>query len=70
MSAMASQITGFSIIYSTFFQVQIKENTKAPRHWPLLGEFTLMAGEIPVQGPVTRKMFPFGDVITTLNVIN
>ena len=32
----------------------IKENIKAPRHWPLCGEFTW---------PVTRKMFPFDDVI-------
>ena len=41
MSAMASQITSLTIVYSTvFFQVQIKENIKAPRHWPLCGEFT------------------------------
>ena len=32
-----------------FIQAQIKENIKASRHWPL--------------GPVTRKMFPFDDVI-------
>ena len=31
-----------------FIQVQIKENIKAPRHWPLCGEFT-MAGEYPSQ---------------------
>ena len=38
MSAMASQITSVSIVYSTgFFQAQIKENIKAPRHWPLWG---------------------------------
>ena len=29
MGAMASQITG-----------EFKENIKAPRHWPLCGEFT------------------------------
>ena len=39
MSAMASQITGVSIVYSTV-QAQIKENIKAPCHWPLRGEFT------------------------------
>ena len=33
MSAMASQITGISIVCSNdFFQAQIKENTKALRH--------------------------------------
>ena len=41
----------------SFIQAQIKENIKAPRHWPLFGEFT---GD---KGPVTRKMFPFDDVI-------
>ena len=40
MSAMASQITGVSIVYPTVFQAQIKENIKALRHWPLWGEFT------------------------------
>ena len=42
-----------------FIQTQIKENIKAPRHWPLCGEFT---GD-PYKWPVTRKMFPFDDVI-------
>ena len=40
MSAMACQITGVSIICSTFFQAQIKESIKALRHWPLWGEST------------------------------
>ena len=40
MSAMASQVTGVSIVYSKIFQAQIKENIKAPRHWPLWGEST------------------------------
>ena len=35
MSAVASQITSISIVCST-----VKENIKAPRHWPLCGEFT------------------------------
>ena len=43
---MASQITTFTIVYSTVIQAQIKENIKAPRHWPLCGEFT---GEFPAQ---------------------
>ena len=41
---------------------QIKENIKAPRHWPLWGEFTSDRW-IPHKGLVTRKMFPFDDVI-------
>ena len=31
-----------------FIQTQIKENIKAPRHWPLCGEFT-GTGEFPAQ---------------------
>ena len=40
MGMMASQITSITIVYSTVYSVQIKENIKAPRHWPLCGEFT------------------------------
>ena len=36
----ASPITSLAIVYSTFFQAQIKENIKYPRYWPLWGEFT------------------------------
>ena len=35
VSAMASQITGVSIVSQQFVQVQIEENIKAPRHWLL-----------------------------------
>ena len=42
MGTMASQITSLTIVYWT----EIKENIKAPRHWPLCGEFT---GEFPAQ---------------------
>ena len=41
-----------------FIQAQIKENIKASRHWPMCRKFT---GDH--QWPVTRKMFPFDDVI-------
>ena len=40
-----------------FIQAQIKENISAPRHWPLSSVNFLH------KGPVTRKTFPFGDVI-------
>ena len=48
MSTIASQITSITIVYSTFIQTQIKGNIKAPRHWPLCGEFT-GTGEFPAQ---------------------
>ena len=40
MGTLASQITNLAIVYSTVYSVQIKENIKAPRHWPLCGKFT------------------------------
>ena len=53
MGAMASQINSLTVVITEpFIQAQIKENIKAPRHWPLWGEFT-----------DNRKMFPFDDVI-------
>ena len=46
-----------------FIQAQIKENIKAPRHWPLYGEFIGDRWIPRTKRPVTRKMFPFDDVI-------
>ena len=46
MSAMASQITSHTIVYSAVYSGAYKKTIKAPRHWPLCGEFT---GEFPAQ---------------------
>ena len=40
----------------SFVHVDMEENIKAPRHWPLWGDSSH-------KGPVTRKMFPYDDVI-------
>ena len=49
MTTMASQITSASRLFTQpFIQTQIKENIKAPRHWPLCGGFT-GTGEFPAQ---------------------
>ena len=48
MGMMASQITSLTIFTQPFIQAQIKENIKAPHHWPLWGEFTC-DGEFPAQ---------------------
>ena len=63
MTAMASQITGSRLFAQPCVQAQIKENIKAPRHWPLWGEST---GDrwLPVtKGQLRRKKFPFDDAI-------
>ena len=63
MSAMASQITSLSIVYSSAYSDtdESKYQSSAPlafargiHGWPV---------NSPHKGPVTRKMFPFGDVI-------
>ena len=43
-----------------FIQAQIKENIKASRHWLCEGNSPVNS---PHKGPVTRKLFPFDDVI-------
>ena len=48
MRAMASQITSLTIVYPKFFQAQIKENIKAPRHGPCAGN-SPVTGEFPTQ---------------------
>ena len=45
---MASQITSLTVVYSTVYSDAIKENIKAPRHWPVCEEFT-GTGEFPAQ---------------------
>ena len=46
MSTMAPPITGVANVCSTVcVQTQIKENIKAPRHWPLWGESTSLVCE-------------------------
>ena len=46
MTTMASQITSLTVVYSTVYSDADQENIKAPRHWPLCGEFT-GTGEFP-----------------------
>ena len=60
-SAIASQITGVSIVYSTVCLGvdKRKENTKALRHWPLWGEFTGDRWIPRTKGEYWRKCFHF-----------
>ena len=46
-----------------FTRAQIKENIKDPRHWPSCWEFSGDRWIPRIKGSVTRKMFPFDDVI-------
>ena len=63
MSAVVSQNhRRLDLFAQLLIQAQIKRNIRAPRHWPLWGEF-IGHRWIPRKGPVTRKMSPFDDVI-------
>ena len=55
MGAMASQITSLAIVYSTVYS-----GAGQSKHWSSASPVT---GEFPAQRPVTRKLFPFDDVI-------
>ena len=48
MTMLASQITSLTVVYSIVYSGVNQRNIKAPRHWPLCGEFT-GTGEFPAQ---------------------
>ena len=66
MNAMASQITSLTIVYSTVYSSADKKKqspasvafVRGIHPWPVIS---------PHKGPVTRKMFPFDDVIMENN---
>ena len=62
MGAMASQITSLTLFTQLFIRAQIKENIKAPRHWPFVGN-SPVTGEFPAQMASETEKFPFDDVI-------
>ena len=51
------------LLTQPFIQVQIKENTQASRHWLFVWGIHRGPVNFPHNGPVTRKMLPFDDVI-------
>ena len=63
MSAMASQITSLTIVYSSIYSRADKKNMKTSRHWPLWLEFTGDRWIPRTKGQQRGKMFPFDDVI-------
>ena len=60
MRAIASQITSLTIVYSIVYSDADQENIKASRHWRGIHRGPLIS---PHKWPVTRKMFPFDDII-------
>ena len=66
MNAMASQITGVSIVYSTVCADADPKNIKPPRYWPFVRGIHRWPVDSPHKGPVTWKLFPLDDVIMTI----
>ena len=64
MSAVVSQITSLTIVYLTIYSGADKNKTKETWKLRVTG---FCEGDLPVNStqkrPVTRKMFPFDDVI-------
>ena len=60
MGAISSQITSFTIVYSTVYPGTDQRYYKSSA--------SLAVGEFPAQRAVTPKMFPFDDVIVVLPV--
>ena len=63
MSAMASQITSLTIVYSTVYSGADQKQKSFASLAFVRGIHRWPVGS-PHKGPVTRKMFPFDDVIT------
>ena len=63
MSTMASQITSDSIVYSTVCSGTDQGKHQSSASLAFVGGIHRWLANSPHKGPVTRKMFPFDDVI-------
>ena len=66
MSAMASQITSFTIVYSTVYSGVDQRKRQSSASLGFVRGIHLWPVNSPHKGPETRKMFPFDNVIMTL----
>ena len=69
MSVMASQVTSLTIIYSTVYSATDKENHKSSVSLAFVRGIHRWPVNYPHKGPVTRKTFPFDDVIMQASVL-
>ena len=63
MTTMASQITSLTVVYTTVYSDADKKKTSKLRVTGLCAGNSPGPVNSPHKGPVTRKMFPFDDVI-------
>ena len=63
MDTMASQITGFTIGFLTVYSSAYQRSNPSSASPAFLRGIHRWPGNSPHKGRVTRKMFPFGDVV-------
>ena len=63
MGAMASQITSLTIVYSTVYSDANQSKHQSSASLAFVREIHWGPVNFPHKWPVTRKMFPFDDVI-------
>ena len=63
MTAMASQITSLTVVYSTVYSRADQRKHQSPASLAFVWGIHRGPVNSPHKGPVTRKMFPFDDVI-------
>ena len=66
MNAMASQITGLSIVYPAFFSGADQRKYQSSASLAFVGPIHSWSVNYPHKGPVTRKMFLFDAVLMIL----
>ena len=69
MGAMASQITSFTIVYSTFYSGSDQRKHQSSALLAFVWEIHRWPVNSRHKWPVTRKMFPFDDVIMFTHVL-
>ena len=67
MSTMASQITSLTIVYSTFYSGGDQRKHQSSASLAFVRGIHRGPVNSPYKWPVTRKMFPFDDVIMLVN---
>ena len=67
MGAMVFQITRFEIVYLTVYSATVQRKHQSSAPLAFVWEIHLWPVNSPHKWPVTRKMFPFDDVIMCTN---
>ena len=70
MSTMTSQITSLTIVYSGIYSGADQRKHQSPASLAFVRGIHRWAVNSPHKGPVTRKMFPFDDVIMGINELH